>query len=157
MKNDGDFSKATMTAVPPHRNQEKIEQTKIVFHYCKKPGQVIRDCRKTMKKEQEQRNDPSLQNTKPSTSTLFAPCPRCQRTIHPPEKRWSCPNAAKRPKRLKQDHPADNRNEGQEQGNLTRSGPISIPKKPLKLEKPPLQCTEHTSVRQYVISDTLTI
>ena len=61
-----------------------------------------------MKKEQEQRNDPSIQNTKPSTSKPFAPCPHCQRTNHPPENRWSDSNGAKRPKRFNQDKLAEN-------------------------------------------------
>ena len=79
-----------------------------------------------MRKEQEQRNDPSIQNTQPSTSKLFAPCLHCQRTNHPPEKCWSDPNAANRPKRLKEEYKADNRIDGQEQGNLTHAGPSSI-------------------------------
>ena len=97
-----------MTAIPPNDNQQNIEQAKIVCRYCKKPGHFIQDCRKRMRKEQEQRNDPSFQNTKPSISESFAPCPHSQRTNHPPEKGWSGPNAANRPKRFKQDYPADN-------------------------------------------------
>ena len=84
-----------------------------------------------MKNEQEQRNDPSIRNTKPSTSKTFAPCPHCQRTNHPPEKCWSGPNAANRPKRSKQGYPADNRNDGQDQGSLTHPGPSSILTNPL--------------------------
>ena len=84
-----------------------------------------------MKKEQEQRNDPSMQNTKPSTSKSFAPCPHCEPTNHPPEKCWSSPKAANGPKRFKQEYPEDNRNDGQDQGNLTHSGPSSILKNPL--------------------------
>ena len=53
-----------MTAVPPNDNQQNTEQAKIVGQYCKKPGHIIRDCRKRTRKEQEQRNDPSIQNTK---------------------------------------------------------------------------------------------
>ena len=128
LENDGVLTIPTMKAVPPNDNQKKTEQTKVVCHYCKKPGHVIRDCRKRMRKEQEQRNDPSNQNIKPSTSKSNAPCPHCQRTNHPPEQCWSGPNAAKRPKRFKQEYPADNRNDGQNQGNLTHSGPSSIPK-----------------------------
>ena len=120
-----------MTAVPPNDNQQNTEQAKIVFHYCKKLGHVIRDCRKWMRKEQEQGNDPSIQNTIPSTSRSFAPCPYCQRTNHPPEKSWSGPNVANRPKRFKQEYPADNRNDGQDQGNLTHPGPSAILKNPL--------------------------
>ena len=87
---------------------------------------IIRDCRKRMRKEQEQRNDPSNQSIKPSTSKSFPPCPDCQRTNHPLEKRWSGPNAANRPKWFKQEYHLENRNDGQEQGNLTHSGPSSI-------------------------------
>ena len=120
-----------MTAVPLNDNQKNKEQTETVCLYCKKPGHVIRDCRKRMRKEQEQRNDPLIQNMKPSTSKSFSPSPHCQRTNHPPEKCWSCPNAANRPKRFKQEYLADNRNDGQEQGNLTHTGSSSILKNAL--------------------------
>ena len=115
-----------MTAVTPNDNQQNTEQTKIVCHYCKKPAHVFRDCRKRMRKEQEQRNDPSIQNTKPSTSKSLAPCRHGQGTKHPPENRLSGPNAANRPKRFKQMYPTDNRNDGQDQGNLTHPGPSSV-------------------------------
>ena len=75
-----------------------------------------------MRKEQEQRNAPSNQNMKPSTSKSFTSCPLCQRTNHPPEKCWSGPNAANWPKRFEQEYPVDYQNDGQEQGNLTNSG-----------------------------------
>ena len=120
-----------MTAVPPNDNQQNNEQTKVVCHYCKKPGHVIRECRKRMRKEQEQRNDPSTHKMKPSTFKSYAPCPHCQRTNHPPEQCWSGPNAANRPKRFNETYPEDNRNGGQDQGNLTHSGPSSILKNSL--------------------------
>ena len=103
LENDGELTIPTMTAVPPNDIQQNTEQTKIVCHYCKKPGHVIQDCRKRMKKEQEQRNDLSIQNTKPWTSQFIAPGPHCQRTNHPPKKCCSGPNAANRPKRFKQE------------------------------------------------------
>ena len=131
LENDGVLSIPTMTAVPPIDNQQNTEQEKIVCHYCKKPSHVIRDCRTRMRKEQEQRNYSSTQNMKPSTSKSFAPCPYCQRTNHPPEKYWSGTNAANRPKRFKEEYPVDNRNDGQEQGNLTHSGPSSFLKNSL--------------------------
>ena len=65
LKNDGELTIPTMTAVPPNDNQKNTEETKNVCYYCKKPGHVIRECRKRMEKEQEQRNGPSIQNTKP--------------------------------------------------------------------------------------------
>ena len=126
LENDGELTIPTMTAVPPKDNQQNNEQTKVVCHYCNKPGHVIRECRKRMRKEQEQRNDPSTQKMKPSTSKSYAPCPHCQRSNHPPEQCWSGPNAANRPKRFKQTYPEGNRNDGQDQGNLTHSGPSSI-------------------------------
>ena len=95
-----------------------------------KPGHVIRECRKMIKKEQEQRNDSSTQNTKPSTSKSFATCPHFQRTNHTPEKCWSGPTAATKPKWFKQNHPADNRNDGHEQGNVTQPGHLSILRNP---------------------------
>ena len=131
LESDGELTIPTMTAVPPNDNQQKTEQTKVVCHYCKKPGHVIRDCRKRMRKEQDQRNDPSTQKMKPSTSKSYAPCPHCQRTNHPPEQCWSGPNAANRPKRFKQTYTEDNRNDEQDQGNLTHSGPSSILKNSL--------------------------
>ena len=132
LEKDGELTIPTMTAVPPNDNQQNTEQTKIICHYCKEPGHIIRECRKRMRREQEQRNDPSIQNMKHSTSKSFAPCPHCQRTNHPPEKCWSGPNAANRPKRFKQEYPTDNRNDGQKQGNLTHAGPSSILKNSLK-------------------------
>ena len=131
IENDGKLTLPTMTAVPPNDSQQNTEQTKVVCHYCKKPGHVIRDCCKRMRKEKEQRNGPSNQNIKPSTSKSFPPCPHRQRTNHPPEKCWSGPNAANRPKRLKQENNPENQNDGQEQGNLTHSGPSSILKNSL--------------------------
>ena len=81
LENDGELTIPTMTAVPPNDNQQNTEQTKIVCHYCKKPGHVIRDCRKRMRKEHEQRNDHSNQNIKHSTSKSIPSCPDCQTTL----------------------------------------------------------------------------
>ena len=131
LENDGELTLPTMTAVPPNDNQPNTEKAKIISHYCKKPGHVIRDCRKRMRKEQEQRNDPSNQKIKPSTSKSFPPCPHCQRTNHPPEKCWRGPNAANRPKRFKQEYYPENRNYWQEKENLTHSGHSSILKNSL--------------------------
>ena len=125
LKNDGELIIPTMAAVPSNSNQQNTEETKILCHYCKKPGHVIEECPKRIKKEQEGTNDPSIENTKTPTSRSVAPCPHCQRTHHPPENCWSCPNTAYRLERFKQDHPADNRNDGQEQGKLIHPGPIS--------------------------------
>ena len=79
-----------------------------------------------MKNEREQKNDLLIQNTKPWTTRSFAFFPHSQQTNHHPEKCWNGPNATKRPKQFKQDHPAGNRNDGQENGSLTHPGPLSI-------------------------------
>ena len=119
---DGELTMPTMTATPSNYHHQNTEQTKTVYHCCKKPGHFFRGFRRTIKKEQQQRNDPSTQNMKSSTPKSFAPGLHCQRTNHPPQKSWSGPNAGNRLKRLKQDHPADNQNDGHEQGNLTYPG-----------------------------------
>ena len=54
LENDGEVTLPTMTAVPTNDKQQNSEQTKIARLFCKKLGHVIRDCRKRMKKEQEQ-------------------------------------------------------------------------------------------------------
>ena len=102
LENDDEMTIPTMTAVPPNDNQQNTDQTKKVCHYCKRPGQVLGVCRKRLRREQEQGKNPSIQNTKRSTSKSFAPCLHFQRTNHPPEKCWSGPNAANRPKQFKQ-------------------------------------------------------
>ena len=81
LENDGELTIPTMTAVPPNDYQQNTEQTKVVCHYCKKPGHVIGDCRKGMKQEHEQRKDSSIPNMKPSTSKSFAPSRHCRQII----------------------------------------------------------------------------
>ena len=51
LENDGELTIPTMTAVPPNDSQQNTEQAKIVRHYCIKPGHVIRDCRRRMRRE----------------------------------------------------------------------------------------------------------
>ena len=41
LENDGELTTPTMTAVPSNDNQQNTEQTKVVCHYCKRPGHVI--------------------------------------------------------------------------------------------------------------------
>ena len=57
---DGELLIPTLTAVPANDNQQNTENSKIVCHYCKIPGHVIRENRKSMKKEQDERIDPSF-------------------------------------------------------------------------------------------------
>ena len=44
-----------MTAASPHKNTQRIEKSKSVCLYREKPGLFFRDCRKRIKKQQEQR------------------------------------------------------------------------------------------------------
>ena len=53
LEDDRGLTIPTMTAVPPNDNEQNIEQNEIVCHCCEKPGHVIRDCRRKMRKEQE--------------------------------------------------------------------------------------------------------
>ena len=62
LDNDGVLTISTMTEVPPKENHQNTEKTKIVCQF-----------RKKVRKEQGQRKEPSIQNTKPSTSKSFSP------------------------------------------------------------------------------------
>ena len=85
LENDGEMTILTITAVPPNDNQQNTEQKKWYATILKNQATLLEIVVKKMRKEQEQRNDPSIQNTKPSTSKSIAPCPHSQRTDHPPE------------------------------------------------------------------------
>ena len=43
---DGELSIPTIAALISNDNQQNIEKSKIICHYCKKPVHAIRDCRK---------------------------------------------------------------------------------------------------------------
>ena len=51
LENDGEFSMPTMTAVRPNDNHQNNEEPQVVSHNRTKPGHVIRDCRKRIKKK----------------------------------------------------------------------------------------------------------
>ena len=36
LQNDGELTIPTMTAIPPNKNQQNTDQTKVTCHYCKK-------------------------------------------------------------------------------------------------------------------------
>ena len=97
LENDGELTLPTMTAVPPNENQQNTEQPKVVCHFCKKPGHVIRDCPKRMRKKQEQRNDPSIQNKK-----NFRHLNHLHHVLIANGQTILQKNAANRPKRFKQ-------------------------------------------------------
>ena len=145
-----------LTAVSPNDRKQTSEQSKIVSHYCKKPGLAIRQCRKWMRKEQEQSNDPSIHNTKLSTSKTFAPCPHFKRTNHPPKSTGVVPmplrnlNASSKTNQQRMQKRAKTRN-----FDPFRTYNNSL--KHFKLEKPQLQWAYYTSVRQYIIFDPPTI
>ena len=103
---------------------------KIVCQCCKKSGHVIKNCRKGMKKGQEQKNVPSINNHGTSDIWIICTLSSLPRTNRLPEKRWSGPNGANRHKQFLENNSADNRIEGQEQGNLTHSRNTSILKNP---------------------------
>ena len=103
-----------MTAASLHNKTEKTEKPKSVCLYCEKPVHFFRDCRKRIKKQQEQRIEPLVQNVRPSTFVTFAPSPHCHRRNIPPANCWNGPNAADRTKDFKQKPPPDITQEGQD-------------------------------------------
>ena len=131
LENDGELTIPTMTAVPPNDNKQNTEQTKVVCHYCKKPGHVIRDCRKRMRKEQEQRNDSSNQNIKPSASKSFPTVLIANGQTTLQKSVGAVPTQQTDPSGSNKNINQKIKNDGQEQGNLTNSGPSSILKNSL--------------------------
>ena len=63
-------------------------------HYCKKPGHVIKDCRKLKKKEEMKGQGGQVTPAKDN----FPPCPTCNKTNHPVERCWKGAGAHLRPK-----------------------------------------------------------
>ena len=73
----------TVTATRDNENKDDLSKTSRL--YCKKLGNVFKDCGKRNRKEQEQNQNPA-QSEKRFTPKTYSPCPHCQRTNHPPEK-----------------------------------------------------------------------
>ena len=59
LQNDGELSLPTMTAVPPKDKDQTLNNLKSYAITQKKTGHVNKNCRKRMKKGQEQINNPS--------------------------------------------------------------------------------------------------
>ena len=90
----------------------------------KKTGHINKNCRKTIRKEQEQKQDPT-QNVKRCTPKIYSPCPHCQRTNHQPENCCNGPNAPNRPQDFKR-HPSSTDNEeSPKEGTYTQNAPPS--------------------------------
>ena len=78
-------------------------ETNLECHYCKKPGHLIKDCRKLKKKEELKAQ--GGQTT--SSQGKYPPCPTCKKTNHPEERCWKGAGAHLRPK-PKQETQSDN-------------------------------------------------
>ena len=127
LENDGEYPLSKKRAAPQRDNSKKIEQPKVVCLYCKNQAISLEIRERGTKTE----NDTSLQNVKPSTSKTIASSPKCQRTNHFSKKCWNGLNVTNRPKRFKQDLLTDNLQDGQDQGNSTKTGLTSSLKNPL--------------------------
>ena len=96
LENDGKLSVPTPTAIHCYDNLKKIKNPRLCAIIVKKVATSLKIAVKRWKRNKTT-TDFSTQNTKPSSSKTYAPCPQCQRTNHSPEKCWKSLNAADRP------------------------------------------------------------
>ena len=96
-------------------------ETNLECHYCKKPGHLIKDCRKLKKKEEMKAQ--GGQTT--SSQGKYPPCPTCKKTNHPEERCWKGAGAHLRPK-PKQETQSDNSDTSDEQTSSKTHKPQSI-------------------------------
>ena len=103
IETDGDLPIPTMSTTRmtliKQTQPQSAEQQQIICRYCKKPGHVIKECRKRIRKEQERQGE--KQSAEKPNAKTYPSCPHCQRTNHTADMCWSGPNAANRPKRYK--------------------------------------------------------
>ena len=76
LENYGEHRMPTMTLVNTRDNESKTDLSKNSRLCCKKLGHLIKDCRKWMRKEQEQKKYPRS-NIKSSTPESYSPCTHC--------------------------------------------------------------------------------
>ena len=98
-ENDGDFSIPTKTVPVTKDNINELDFSKTSCFYCKNLGHLIKDCRKRIRIEQEQKQDTD-HKIKGYTQKTYSLCPHCRRINHPPEKCWNGPNAVNRKQKL---------------------------------------------------------
>ena len=118
-----------MTKTAATDNKNKPDFPKKSCLYCKKLGHLIKDCRKRIRKEQEQKQDVT-QNVKGFTPKTYSSCPHCQKTNHPPEKCQNGTNAANRPPSSERHPPSSDNQENPMEGTSTQKTPPSIFKNP---------------------------
>ena len=112
----------TMTETRDNENKSDLSKTSCLF--CQKMGNLIKNCLKRFRKEQEQKQYPTrnVKRFKPKTYSL---CPHCQRTNHPSEIFWNYPNGASRPQNFKRHPPSSDNQESPKEGKFTLNPPPS--------------------------------
>ena len=97
---DGKLPMLSMTAAVKRDNENITDLCKTSYLYCKTICHLMKDCHKRMRKEQDEKRDPT-QYTKNSTPKTYSPCPSFRRTNRPPENCWNGPNATNRSQKFK--------------------------------------------------------
>ena len=99
-------------------------ETNLECHYCKKPGHLIKDCRKLKKKEEMKAQGGQAT----SSQSKYPPCQTCKKTNHSTERCWKGAGAHLRPK-PKADVQSDQSDTSDE------ATPVSKPHKPQSILK----------------------
>ena len=120
LETHGELPVPTMvTTVNKQTQPQNAEQQQIFCRYCRKTAQVIRGCRKRIRKEQERQDEEQI-TERPNAKTL------CQRTNHTANMCWNGPNTANKPKRFKSDNHNDSIDEKPKPGTSTQNALTSI-------------------------------
>ena len=97
---------------------------------CIKPGHVIEERRKSIRKEQERQGE--KQTTKRPNAKTYPPCLHYQKTDHTADMCWKGPNADKRRKRHQIERTKDSKDKNHKPKTSRQSAQTSILKIPLR-------------------------
>ena len=91
----------TATTVMKQKQSQKAEQQQNLCCYCRKPGHVIEECWKRIRKG---RNEKLKENAEKPNAKTYPPCLCCRRTNHTADMCGNSPKMANRLKRYKTEY-----------------------------------------------------
>ena len=136
IEKDGELPIPTMIVAVTRNNENKLDLSITSWLYYKKLVHFIKNRRGRIRKEQEQKQDPT-QKVKGYTPKTYSSYPHCQRTNHPPGNCWNGSNAANRSEKFEQNSSPDDNQDSLTESTTTQN--TSMLKKPFKTPKPRIQ------------------
>ena len=105
LEESDDLPMASMTTstTKPKTAPSKAQMNDIICNYCKKKGQMVKDCEKLEKKKEK-----DAQQGKPTQKKTYPKCSTCGKTNHPEERCWRGAGAHLKPKRTRPEDSSDN-------------------------------------------------